>query len=1043
MTDTEDLKRMMRDLLSEQRNPSAGSSSTNANDTRNYRERMDDLIKSSKDAGDSFKRLNGGIKLTNRAQYEHRVALQEAQGELYDLEVALRKHRKGTDLLTDTQLKAVEARRKELSGMMQQGQGMEKFTAGVEKWGKFLIGYYGAVQQATLQGIGQVLSTVQSGGSGFAIANAQMAMNLDIANVHTQQMAHATQMAGASIAMIPGFASKILGVGLVLGAEAKKVSGQLQTDAKKMFNNLLMAGGDQLLKAYEGLTKGGVLLAGGANDIQKALTVDGKMRITFQTFERMVQNSAGLLADSNIGVGRAAGMMGNIAARLKASGVDKAFQALGIDLEDTGPIIAQVMKDFARSGRKLTEADTPEMQQKTIEYAKNLALLAQLSGKSVKEELAKRQKAQSEFGYRAKMLELGARANDQQAGVMEGLNDNTRAAVVEYQRFRHIRNDEIRQLTQLMPEFGDYIASMADEFGAGTLTTKRELELRQRMSIALQNHLKNNPLLADLAVARTKLEAPLNAFMEEFDRTMRSNADTVAGSKAIIDQRFGAGLKAALGGEGGLDSTLLFMKSIGEEFSAKFQENIIGRIEQIGGLLKSALEQAESLLKSGPSVNAEPLDAVASIDKWIPILATLMGLELARKVVQGLRGNKTPTTTTTETAKTETAPQEKGRMERAKDWFKEKTGVGKTPTGSTLDIARMEQGLSSAATAEEVQAAKAAKFSAKYGKYIKGLGWVSVGAQGFENVNNSMNIRQQQKEGKITEKEANAQVTAEAFDFAGALGSAGLGGKIGAGVGFAVGGMFFGVGAPFGALIGGILGSIAGALTYYLTPAQTWMKEIGKYTSKLWQEFSFTDMWSSIGKALNSSMTEVTDKIKSWADSGYKSVTSWFNFSDTPAASNATSSKSSSSSSSSAAIPTTLTGTLPKDLTSRSGALVVALAQNDGNWISFSTAGQTQLKDIMTQALKNAVGGAGALGTTSYSTGFYKPKLNPQGKAVTEADFAEIGKGDPVVYALGKLTQIAAESATDMRSLAMKMGASLDTAGDSRKYLKNMAGAFR
>jgi hypothetical protein len=1042
MSDNENLMRMMRDLLSEQRNPSAGNASNNANDTRNYRERMDDLIKSSKDAGDSFKRLNGGIKLTNRAQYEHRVALQEAQGELYDLEVALRKHRKGTDLLTDTQLKAVEARRKELSGMMQQGQGMEKFTAGVEKWGKFLIGYYGAVQQATLQGIGQVLSTVQSGGSGFAIANAQMAMNLDIANVHTQQMAQATQMAGASIAMIPGFASKILGVGLALGAEAKKVSSQLQTDAKKMFNNLLMAGGDQLLKAYEGLTKGGVLLAGGANSIQKALTVDGKMRITFQTFERMVQASAGLLADSNIGVGKAAAMMGNIAARLKASGVDKAFQALGIDLEETGPIIAQVMKDFARSGRKLTEGDTPEVQQRTIEYAKNLALLSQLSGKSVKEEMAKRSAAQSEFGYRAKMAQLGERANKEQAQVMEGLTGNTRAAIVELERFGFIKNEDVRNMAQLIPEFGEYLNDMAREFGAGNLSIGRELQLRQKMGPALQNSLKNNPLLADLAVARTKLEAPLNAFMEEYDRTMRSSAETVKETMAIINERYASGLKAQLGGAGGLDDTLLFMKSIGEEFSAKFQENIIGRIVQIGGLLKSALEQAESLLKSGPQVNTGPLDAV-SIDKWIPILATIMGLELARKVVQGLRGNKTPTTTTTETSGTETAPQEKSRMERTKDWFKEKTGMGKTPTGSALDIARMEQGLGGGATVEEIQAAKAAKFSAKYGKYIKGLGWVSVGAQGFENVNNSLNIRKEQKEGKITEKEANARVTGEAFDFVGALGSAGLGGKIGAGVGFAVGSMFFGVGAPFGALIGGILGSIAGALTYYLTPLQTWTKEFGKYTSKLWQEFSFTNMWSSIGKALNSSMTEVTDKIKSWADSGYKSVTSWFNFGDTPKPAPSASSQSSSSSAPPAVpVATQVATQLPPGLKMYVGGLGVSLMAG-GNFVTLDAQGKSAFTEVFTNALKNSIGGAGALGTTNYSTGFYKPKLDPKGKPVTEADFAEIGKGDPVVYALGKLTQIAAESATDMRSLALKMGASLDTAGDSKRYLRNMSQAFR
>jgi hypothetical protein len=61
---------------------------------------------------------------------------------------------------------------------------------------------------------------------------------------------------------------------------------------------------------------------------------------------------------------------------------------------------------------------------------------------------------------------------------------------------------------------------------------------------------------------------------------------------------------------------------------------------------------------------------------------------------------------------------------------------------------------------------------------------------------------------------------------------------------------------------------------------------------------------------------------------------------------------------------------------------------------------------------------------------------------VTDKDFIELGKGDPVVYALGKLTQIAAESAVDMRSLATKMGASLDTQSGSLRYLQKLNGAF-
>ena len=1035
MSDTEDIKRILRELMSE-RNPSSGSAGSGSTDTRDYRTRMDDLIKSSKQAGDSFNKLNGGLKLTSRAQYEHRMAMKEANDELYELELALTKHRRGTNLLTDAQLKSVEARRKELASMTQQSTAAQTFVNKLQDGAKFLIGYYTAVQQATLQGIGQVLSTVQAGGSGFAIANAQMAMQLDVANVHVQQLAGATQAAGGAIAMIPGIASKLVGFGLIIGAEAKKSSSQLQTDAKKMFNNLLMAGGDQLLKSFENLTRSGAVLANGADGIRNALAVGGTMQLSFQTFEKMMAGNTELLAASNMGMAAASEMLAKVGAKLKSQGIDKGLQALGIGFEETGAIIATVMRDIARQGRTPGQA---EVEVQTVEYAKNLALMASLSGKTVKEELAKRQAAQSEFGYRAKMLQLGDRANKEQATVMEGLTASTRAAIVEQATYGHIRNEQARQQAQLMPEFNEYIVNMARDFEVGRLDIKRELDLRAKMGPALENSMKNNPLLTQLAVARGKLESPLNAFMEEFDRTMRSNATTVEKQMTIIEGQYLKGLQAKLDDQSSLTSVLLSMKSIGEEFSAKFQDQIITKIPQIAKLLKKALEDAEKLLKTGPTVNTGPLDKVTD-------LATILtGLAAAALIVSKaygairamLPGGKPTGTTTTETVKTETAKaQEQSRLSQIKEKITPKQPGN---FSSAANIARMELGLSGNATKAEIDAARAAKFTAKYGKYIKGAGGLAIAAQGFENVSNANKIREQEKRGEIDAKEANAKVTAEAFDFAGAIASSAAGGKIGAVVGTAVGAAFFGVGAPFGAIIGGLLGAIGGGLMYYLTPLQTWTKKIGEGFSKWWQSWTFKGIWDSIGKGLGSAMTVVSD----WADGAYKTVTGWFNFGDKPKQP-PTPAQQASSSQQPAPVPvsTQVPTALPKGLAMYAGGLGVSLMK-DGNFVSLDAQGKIAFAEAFTTALKSAQGGAGSLGTTSPSTGFYKPKLNPQGKAVTEADFAEIGKGDPVVYALGKLTKIAAEEVDVMRSLATKMGASLDTQSDSKRYLRNMAGAFR
>jgi hypothetical protein len=546
-------------------------------------------------------------------------------------------------------------------------------------------------------------------------------------------------------------------------------------------------------------------------------------------------------------------------------------------------------------------------------------------------------------------------------------------------------------------------------------------------------------------VARTKLDAPLNSFIDVYDRTMRSSAETVKESMGVINERFKKGLASTEPTD--LDSTLLYMKAIGEEFQAKFQENIIDRIVSIGGLLKKALEDAEKLLKTGPTVNTGALEATANLmEKLAMLMAGVMALELAVKAIRSMLPKSTPptttsttaNTTTTESSRTTSGPKAMSPAEQriAEDGMRPSERQRFRAEQNSLRAA--ERAAADAAARTEAEIAKETARNAKYLKYAKIANRSMAVLQVGMYANDMNNIRERKNAGEIDERQANAEYTGKTVETAGGLAAALIGGKIGAAIGAGIGVWFAGVGAVPGAAVGSFLGAIFGGAVYYLTKSADWFNSIGQRASKWWQDSKITEKITGIWDRIGTTMSSITG----WIGEKFSldSIKNMIGFG--PSSTPPRSSSGSSSSSAPAAVPTTVTGTLPKDLTSRGGALVVALAQNDGNWISLSTQGQVQMRDMMTQALKNSLGGAGSLGTTSYSTGFYKPKLDPKGKVVTEADFAEIGKGDPVVYALGKLTQIAAESATDMRSLAMKMGASLDTAGDSKRYLRSMAGAF-
>lgn len=1042
-----ELSREQMDMIAEAaaraagRNPTAGTGGGNT-DSRSYKERMDDLIKSSKQAGDSFNKLNGGLKLTSRAQYEHRVAMKDATDELYELEQALTKHRKGTNLLNDSQLKAVEARRKELSGMMQQGQASEKLIGLVGQAGKFMIGYVTAIQQVTLQGIGQVLSTIQSGGSGFAIANAQMAMNLDIANTHVQQLAAGAQLAGGAIAMIPGVASKVVGLAVMLGAEAKKASSQLKTDAQKMFNQLLMAGGDQLLNSYVNLTRSGVVLASGADSLRNSLSVGGTMQISFQTYEKMLAGNTELLARSNMGMAAATEMLAKVGAKLKSQGIDKGLQALGIGMEETGTIIATIMRDIAQQGRTPGQR---EVEIQTVEYAKNLALLASLQGKTVKDLLSNRANAQSDYAYRSSMAKMELTANKEQKGVMDDLDVSIRRAIVDLGTIGFISDKNTRELGQLIPEYQTYLEQMADLYRKGNVDYAKEQALRAKLGPALEKTLKSNDLLTVLASANTRFKEPLDGFLKILDSTLSANGKTLVEQRKIIDKQFEEGKNAKLDDKSSLTSVLLSMKSIGEEFQAKFQDEIITKIPKIAGLLKEALDQAYALIKSGPTVNTKTLDETVNRMEQLGILAAaMMALSYAIKGIRALLPGPKPggapttsttaNTTTTESARTTAGPKAMTPAEQRVAEQGMKASERQRFRAEQAALRASERAAAEAAAKTEAQIAKQVAREAKIVKYAKIAKGSTFALQGVLYGKDMIDIAAKKERGEIDERQANMEYTGKTLETASGLAASALGAKIGAAMGAAIGALGLGVGAIPGAAVGGLLGAIFGGALYYLTGAGDFINKSFQRASAWWQDQKVTEkvtkLFKGIWNGTESVMTWIGEKF-SWSN-----IKSMFGQGDT-----ATQTVKNDGTPS-ASIPATLTGTLPKGLTSRSGALVVALAQTDGNWISLSTAGQVQMRDMMTQALKNAHGGAGSLGTTTYSTQFYHKQTNPKGKPVTEADFAEISKSDPVVYALGKLTVIAAESATDMRSLANKMGASLETQGDSRRFLQKMQGAL-
>ena len=1037
-----DDNRLLQDILFELREQRGGIaseniSSGNKKDSRSYGEKVDDLIKSSKDATVQFNKLNSGLKLTSRAQFEHRLAAEDARRELSQLEEALRKHRNGTRLLTGDQLKEVEARRKGLESTQKQSQAGDRFAASLTRWGGFLINYFTAVQTATISGISNVLSTIQAGGSGFAIANATMAMQLDIANAHAQQMGNAMQMAGSAVMALPTIGAKIAGAGIMLKGQADAAASNLKTMAEKAYNQLLMTGGEQVLKAYKDLTKAGVIVAGGADQMNEALRGrGGKLVISFDELNRMVQENVGTLARARMGTGEAALMMGRVAKVIRENKMERGLAAIGIGIEDFGGIVASTMADM-RYNNPSRVLNVPELTAKSIEYAKQLALLSTLTGKSVKELKDRGKEAEGELAYQNFM----ARIKDPKVKeAFDLLPKFARQSAVEMATFSHIRNDQGRLMAQTVPGF----QAMVNEFSGGLRTGKISVDditrIQNKYAKTIVEGARRNETLNVIAAAGNTKYQGFTEQLSTFIMEMEGYTQNIGKLKTAVDKQFKEATEGPKPGEKPtMSQTLTDIDNAGKTLVAEFQGKIIDKIPEIGKLIEKALKDANKLVDQGPGAVRQGDGGLGQISNMMEMLMGLGVLASIAQVVGGYLLARFMSNQQTAILKSEIEKLKEGKggvTEQGKGAVVEEGKAARAVaeptaprTSSIIDPATgkpfvLESGPTPAqvakAAAAEKEIARLAKVTKMAGTGTRALGYVGTAIQVGMTGKEVYDLQQAVTKGTITRDQADVAQTGAVTQGATTLALSAAGGIAGFKLGTFIGAIFApataGLSIPIGAALGTLIGGIGGAIVSLLGD---WPRKLGESLSKWWKSWTFKGVWDDLGKGLENvwgGLSSFASQVGSWT----KSAWSWLTGSDKPTQGTA---PANTTTNNAAAQPGALSG---KQLAFWKNALIVALATDGGNVIQFSKESLNELRGAIRES---------GTGTTRPSTStFYDPNTK-KGKVFTEKDFFEYGKGDPLLYAMGKLMKINGEAVEVLRAIAINAKAQVTNTGDTANVL--------
>lgn len=540
------------------------------------------MAKEAKKSSKEFADLRAGMRLTSKAQFNYKIAQEDTAAALREVNNVLAAHKRGLQALTPEQKKTLEAERRRLGAMETTDSANARFVSGVQS----IAGTVRNIGSTMLAGQIAVASAIQGGASGFGIALAQLTANANTQNAITQSVASGATAAGAAL-MSFGVAGRLAGGAMVMYAQKMAVTSDLNTQAQNARNQILLGGGDALLKTYQEATASGAVLAGGFGQIHKSLK---ESRLTMEDYTAIVKSSGVQLASTGMGVGEASMMIGRVGKVLKDTKMDRSMLALGFSYQEQGAIMAQVMSDMRRQDPTKALNDK-EVAQRTKQYAIDLATLSNITGKNAKQLAEESRKQTSQLAFQGFLAKLGPKAAETEEAMMS-LSPAIRQNVMDAANF----GDVINRQGALMEATTPALKAMRQELSAAVArgTTPKELEaIQKRYAVSInQSMLGNESLNRAMAVQGGKYESLGTAMADvnAHSKTMLAADQARADAQAAAD-------KAQTGkGEDPATKLMIDMVELGQQIRKKFQEHIIDNLVKMGPLLRSVLASIGSAL---------------------------------------------------------------------------------------------------------------------------------------------------------------------------------------------------------------------------------------------------------------------------------------------------------------------------------------------------------------------------------------------------------------------------------------------------------------
>ena len=268
----------------------------------------------------------------------------------------------------------------------------------------------GSVQVAN--GAGQFVRGLQAGQSGVQITTGLMNAALDVVGASAGGLSKGLTSAGAALFALPNIISKIAG-GVIGGAGA--ILGATQEAAVKLARfgfEILSAEVEKSVKAFNNISSTGAMFARGMDDIR---FYSSRAGLTLTEFSDVIKGNAQNLAAAGYTVSEGAKIVANVTSRfpvtLGKSGLSlqREMQNLGYSFKEQADLVTEVITDLRRTGGTATNKQVAEA---TVEMAKNLRIVADITGEDAKQRMDQVKKEMEQTALDQKLRELARQYND-------------------------------------------------------------------------------------------------------------------------------------------------------------------------------------------------------------------------------------------------------------------------------------------------------------------------------------------------------------------------------------------------------------------------------------------------------------------------------------------------------------------------------------------------------------------------------------------------------------------------------------------------------